>query len=312
MITNIPAHIDEKVKKSFDNLYKLSEDNDVLPLFMEVGISTDYSKGYTSLEGVASAEYFDENGRLVKANLPEGYKVVAEAQEYGLMMETTKKEMLQTKDVDTLVSRYESKKIPALISSLHYRRRSDAFKLLNNGFLDASDSNASLAPDGKSLFGEHKFKSSDVTFNNKATVEAGEEALDFLEEYAGSLVDSQNKPLACDFNVIVVKKGGKAAKAFKKVLNKDSMKATKIGDVNIYNDGKYSLLEVKYITKSDAWFAFDTTQEKALVLDDIQKPQLDKGEEFSKENQKWTHSATGSMRIVCANLPWTIVGYAGK
>jgi hypothetical protein len=35
-LTSISAHTDEKVKKSFDNLYKVSEDNDILKFFMEV------------------------------------------------------------------------------------------------------------------------------------------------------------------------------------------------------------------------------------------------------------------------------------
>jgi hypothetical protein len=46
-------------------------------------------------------------------------------------METTKKEMLNTKDEDTLVKNYENKKVPALVSSLHFLRRTEAFKLLN-------------------------------------------------------------------------------------------------------------------------------------------------------------------------------------
>jgi hypothetical protein len=35
-LVDFPAHVDEKVKESFDNMYKLSEDNDILKFFMEV------------------------------------------------------------------------------------------------------------------------------------------------------------------------------------------------------------------------------------------------------------------------------------
>lgn len=306
-IRDITNHTDEKIKKSFDNMYKLSEDNDILDTFMEVWTSTDYSKGYTSTEWVEGAEFFDETWALQKANLPEGYKVVAESQEYGRYMETTKKEMLNTKDEDTLFSNYENKKIPALISSLHYLRRKSAFALLNGWLKNTWDSGVKLAPDSKPIFGEHKFKSSSVTFNNKTNLKAGEKALDFLEEYAGNLVDSQGKPLPCDFNLIIVKKGSEAARNFRKVLQKEGMKATKIADVNIYNDWKYTVMETQYIENGNHWFAFDTSKDRPFVLDDIQKPTLDP-KEFDNKNQKLTHSATGSMRIVCANLPFYAIG----
>lgn len=310
-IKDISTHIDEKIKKSFENMYQLSEDNDILDTFMEVGTSTDYSKGYTSVEWVEAAEFFDETGALKKANLPEGYKVVSEAQEYGRYMETTKKEMLNTKDEGTLFDSYESKKIPALIASLNYLRRKTAFELLNKWILAVWASGVKNAPDAKPIFGEHKFKSSTVTFNNKTNLKAGEKALDFLEEFAWNLKDSQWKPMACDFNLIIVKKGGEAAKRFRKALYKDWMKATKIADVNIYNDWKYSVMETQYIENWSHWFAFDTSKDRPFILDDIQKPTLDP-KDFDNINQKIVHSATGSMRVVCANLPFYVVGSTGE
>lgn len=305
-IRDISNHTDEKIKKSFDNFYKLSEDNDILDTFMEVWTSTDYSKGYTSIEWVEAADFFDETWALQKANLPEGYKIVSEAAEYGKYMETTTKELLNTKDEDTLFSEYENKKIPALVWSLHYLRRKTAFALLNSIF-DGSK----LAPDSKPIFGEHKFKSSEIKFNNKTNLKAGEKALDFLEEYAWSLVDSQGKPMPCDFNLIIVKKGWEASKNFRKILQKDWMKATKISDVNLYNDWKYTVMETQYIENWNAWFAFDTNKDRAFVLDDIKKPSLDP-KDFDNINQKIIHSAVGSMRVVCANLPFYVVGSTGE
>lgn len=305
-ITEIPSHVEEKVKKSFENTYKASEDNDILPIIFEVWMSTDYSKWYTSTEWIESAEYFDESGELVEAKLPEGYRVTWESKEYWLLMKTTKKEMLQTKDVDTLVSNYEKRKIPALIDSLHFKRRTEAFKLLNDGFTTA------LAPGGKPIFATHKFKSSDVTFKNVTNIKAWEDAMDFIESYCGNLVDSKNRPIDIDINLIIVKKGWSAAKAFKQVLaGNDKLKATTIWEVNIYNNGKYTLMETKHIKDEKKWFAMDNKKEKPFVLDDIQKPKLDSGEDFNKTTQKWTHSATGSMRIICANLPFYVVGSFG-
>ena len=308
-LTSISAHTDEKVKESFDNLYKVSEDNDILKFFMEVWTSTDYSKAYTSVEWIEPAQFFDESGSLQKAELPEGYKVTSEAAEYWQYMETTKKEMLNTKDEDTLVKSYENKKVPALVSSLHFLRRTEAFKLLNFWLKEATDPNVKKAPDGKPIFWEHKFKSSTQTFNNKTNIKAWEEAIDFLEKYAWDLVDSRGKPLPCDFNLILVRKWGDASKKFRKLFWKEGMKATKISDVNIYNDWKYTVLESQYIESGDTWFAFDTSKDKPLILDDIQKPTLDANwESFQRIPQKWIHSATGSMRIVCANLPFYAVG----
>lgn len=309
-IRDISNHTDEKIKKSFDNMYKLSEDNDILDSFMEVWVSTDYSKWYTSVEWVEAAEFFDETWALQKANLPEGYKVTSEAAEYGRYMETTTKEMLNIKDQDTLFSSYENKKIPALIGSLNYLRRKTAFDLLNGWLKNQWDTWVKLAPDTKPIFWEHKFKSSSVTFNNKTNLKAWEKAIDFLEAYAWNLVDSQNKPIACDFNLIIVKKGWDAAKRFRKVLYKDWMKATKIADVNIYNDGKYTVMETQYIDSWDTWFAFDTSKDKPFVLDDIKKPALDP-KDFDNINQKYIHSAVWSMRVVCANLPFYVVGSTG-
>ena len=179
--------------------------------------------------------------------------------------------------------------------------------MLNGWLLDKTDPNVKLAPDAEPIYGTHKFKSSDVTFTNKTNIAWGEDALKFLDKYAWELVDSQWNPIACRFNLIIVKQWGDASIAFKKVFEKNWMKATTIADVNIYNNWTYTLLETPRINSWTAWFAFDTKKDKPFILDEIQKPTLDKSM-FDNVEQTWTHSATGSKRVVCANLPFYTVG----
>ena len=83
MLSNYPAHIDEKVKESFNLFSKEAMENSSLGLIFNVGDSNDYSKGYTSIEGGTGVDYFGEASNLADVDIAEGYKSVGVSKEFG-------------------------------------------------------------------------------------------------------------------------------------------------------------------------------------------------------------------------------------
>jgi len=51
MLTNYPAHIDEKVKESFNMYSTEAMENSSINVLFNVNTTNDYSKGYSSVEG---------------------------------------------------------------------------------------------------------------------------------------------------------------------------------------------------------------------------------------------------------------------
>jgi len=305
MITDYPAHLDEKVKASFNQFSEEAMDNSAINVLFNVGTSNDYSKGYTSVEGGTGVDYFAEGANLADVNNEEGYNSVGVSAEFGGKITVTKKEMLNAKDETTLFNKIVDTKIPVLLSDMYNFVELESMKMLNDGFTTA------LAPDGVEIFGLHTWNSTAATFDNSSTTAAGEAALAELEEYAGAFTDANGKPMPMSPKTLVAKKGGTASVAFRKVLRDNGdMVANTIGNVNIYNNGDYTLIESPYITSATAWYAFDSRQENPLIVDFIQTPMLEE-RDTNSSNLTQTTPASGSFRTGAFEMPITWYGSTG-
>lgn len=304
MLSNYPAHIDEKVKDSFDQFSTTAMDNSSINVLFNVGDSNDYSKGYTSIEGGTGVDYFGEGNNLADVDIAEGYKAVGVAKEFGWKITVTKKEMLNEKDETTLFNKIVDKKIPVLMSDIVNFVEEQTMEMLNLGFT------TSLAPDGAAIFAAHTYKSTGTAFDNSSTTAAGQAALEELEQYAGDFKDANGKVMPMTMNKLVVKKGGLASREFRKVLAGDNkLQAATIGNVNIYNNGTYTLIESPFLTSNTAWFAFDSMKENPLTVDFIQRPTLE--ERQTRENLTQVTPASGSFRYGCFQLPLSWYGSTG-
>lgn len=296
MLNNYPAHIDEKVKESFNMYSKEAMENSSINVLFNVGDSNDYSKGYTSVEGGTGVDFFDEGGNLGDVDIAEGYKSVGVSKEFGGKITVTKKEILNERDETTLFDKITENKIPVLMSDINNFIEEKAMSLLNNGFTTA------LAPDGVPIFGTHTYKSTGLEFTNTSSTAAGEAALAELEKYSGDFKDANGKVMPLSLTTLVAKKGSTAAKNFRKVLAGDNkLQAATIGNVNIYNNGTYTLVETPFISSDTNWFAFDPRKDNGLIVDFIQRPTLE--ERQTRENLTQVTPASGSFRYGAFQLP---------
>lgn len=304
-LAQYPAHIDEKVKASFDQYSMEAMENSSINVLFNVWDSNDYSKGYTTIEGGTGVDYIGESENIDDVNISEWFEAVGTAREFAGKIRVTKKERLNANDETTLFNLIVDKKIPVLMSDHTNFVESQSMQLLNNGFT------TELAPDGVTIFGTHSYKSTGATFDNASTTAAWEAALQELEEYAGDFKDAYGKPMPMSMTTLVVKKGGKASREFRKVLaGQGDMQASEIGNVNIYNNGTYTLIETPFVTSGDAWYAFDSRKDNALIVDFIQRPQLEERFQDPSNLDQITPSSA-SWRFGCYILPTMWYGSTG-
>lgn len=306
MLNQFPAHIDEKVKESANIFSQEAMNNSALNVLFRTENSDDYSKGYTSVEGGTGVDYFGEGADLNDVENKEGWRAVGVSAEFGGKVTITKKEQLNAKDSTTLFNKIVDTKVPVLISDAYNFAEANAMKMLNEGFTTA------LAPDGVAIFGTHTYKSTGASFANKSAsnTAAGESALVELEKHAGAFTDANGKPMPMRMKTLVAKQGGTAARNFRQVLSGDvKMQAATIGNVNIYNNGDYTLIESPYITSDTAWFAFDSSKENALIVEYVQGVML--GERQTRENLTQVYPADASFRYGAFELPTMWYGSTG-
>ena len=308
MLANYPAHIDEKVKESFDMFSTEAMDNSSINVLFNVNNSNDYSKGYTSIEGGSGVDYFGEGADLNDVDSKEGYNTVGVAAEFGWKIRVTKKEMLNESDETTLFNLVIKSKIPVLMSTMLNFVEEQTMTLYNNAFTTA------LSPDAVSIINAtHVYNSTWTTFSNRhaTNIVAGTAALTALEAWAGAFVDANGKPMPVSPKTLLVKKGGSASVAFRQQLATNAdLVATTVGNVNIYNNGDYTLIESPFLTSDTAWFAYDSRAENPLVVDFVQRPTLEARQ--TRENLTQVTPASGSFRFLCAHLPTTIYGSDGS
>jgi hypothetical protein len=298
MLNQYPAHLDEKVKESANMFSMEAQENSSLNIMFKVENSDDYSKGYTSIEGGTGVDYFGEAADLSDVDNLEGWKAVGVSAEFGGKITITKKETLNAKDETTLFNKIVDTKVPVLISDAYNFAEVNAMKMLNLGFTTA------LAPDAVAIFGTHSYKSTGREFINRSPGDtaAGEAALTELEQYCGAFTDANGKPMPMRMKTLIAKQGGTAAKNFRKVLAGDTkMQSATIGNVNVYNNGDYTLIESPFITSDTNWFAKDSTKESALIVEYIQGIILE--DRQTRENLTQVFPASASFRFGAFELP---------
>ena len=60
-IQNFPAHLNGKVKESFNQYAETAQMETAYSMLFKVSDSNDYSRGYTTIEGGDTVGYFGEN-----------------------------------------------------------------------------------------------------------------------------------------------------------------------------------------------------------------------------------------------------------
>ena len=296
MLNNYPAALDEKVKEIHSLESTEALDNSAINIIFEVGDTNDYSKGYTTLEGGTGVDYFGEDANIADVDNAEGYRSVLVSAEFGGKIKVTKKEMNNVPDETTLFNTVITKRLTTLVSDTANFLETQTMQMLNLGFT------TQLAPDAAAIFAQHTYLSTGTQFTNTSSTAAGEAALAELEAYAGNFKDANGKAMPMAMKTIYVKTGGAASVEFRKVLAGDSkLQATTIGNVNIYNNGDYTLVESPFITSGTNWFAKDSRKENPLIVDFVKRPSLNPRQ--TRENLTEVTIQDGSFKFGCVELP---------
>lgn len=302
--TNYVAFQDEKVKEAIMLNSTEAQENMGINVLFDVSDDFDYSKAYTAVEGGTGVSWVDEQGNLANVDTSESYEKVLTSREMAGKVVLTYVERLKRKDPSTLMDFVIDKKTPVAMADIANFVERETMKMMNDGFTTV------LAPDGQPIYGTHTYNSSTETFTNSSTTPAGETALQELEQYAGDFKDAFGKPMPLSLTTLVAKKGSTAARNFRQVLAGDNkLQAATIGNVNIYNNGTYTLIETPFLTSDTAWFAFDPRKDNSNVVEFVERPSLKTM--ITRENMDEVQPVAGSMKYGCVYLPVERYGSTG-
>lgn len=294
----------ERVTTSFENFSKEALTSPVLQKLFNVGDTSNYDEGFTSLEGGTWVGFLNESENLNEVRQNQGYETTLSANEFGGEVRVTLKERNRYKDPTTIYNKVVDSKVTNVQIDMLNFVNIESYKLYNDGFTTA------LAPGGVTIFGTHTYASTDATFTNRVTTAAGEQALSELEQYGGNFKDAFGKPKPMMFKTIIVKLGGSAETAFRNVFDKN-ISPDSIGNVNIYNYGQYKLVASPYITSDTAWYAMAMDQglDNPLKVDFVDRPHIENT--YMDKNLDYVTQMAGSFKTGCVNLPLNLYGSTG-
>jgi len=309
-VQEFPAHLDEKVKESYNQYATAWMLETAVSKFFKIDNSNDYSRGYTTIEGWEEVDYFAEQESLKQINPEEGYNAVGVAAEFGWKVVIDKKERLNAKDVTTLFNKVVNEKVPMLASRMTAFVERQGHQLFNDWFVGATH----LSPDSAAIFGVHTWKSTGTTFDNGVVEVASATGLDNLEAYGWAFVDAFGIEMPLTFRTLVVKTWGSASVILKKLLENNNgvgleMIANTSANVNIYRGGRYNIIETPYISSGTAWFAHATNVQSSFIMDFIQRPMME--ERVRRENLDDVYPTSASFRFGNYLLPADWYGSTG-
>ncbi len=301
--------LNKNVSESFDVGSKFALEQALYPEIADVYTTTNWDESFTSNEGVSGGAVISENQNYPEDTVLPGYLASGVTQQHASNIVISQRALSRASDMSVILNR----EVPAqtksgIINHFDWIENS-THAFLNNGFTDAT-----LSPDGTIVFGLHTWNSSALTFNNSSTLAFSEAALAAMEQYGGAFKDATGKPAPIKFNRIIVQSGGAASRLAKQILFGNIFPPASTG-VNIYNNGRYELIESPYITSSTAWFATTTDpryemQQNPISVGIRQKPTLLDGI-VSASNRSVSYGVTTEAKFYLKQLPISWYGSTG-
>lgn len=299
-------HAGKGLRESFDNAVGTEIESFKDMRLFNIKTTSEWSEEFTSTEGLSGTKELSELEAPPVSNLNEGRTITLTPTRYGNSVMFSQTDWVKSKDNTTKVQEYLNRKKNALLVDVKYKLLDTMFYMYNYAF----DSGATtLAPDGVELCGAHLDKAGSTWFTNKDTQAMDSGAIDTLEYYGGNFKDPQGKAMPIDFNTIIVKKGGSAAREAKKLFA-FGIQPTQVSNVNIY-EGSKTIIETPMITSQTAWFAYDSNLPIDMplyvgIVDPIQmhEPSVEK-------NLAVTYPVTGYWKVGINNQPVNFYGSNG-
>jgi len=293
-----------------------------------------YNDGMSFSKVVSSVDTTEINEKFVSTvresdpkKTPEGAQIAASASYTGYTTIVTP----LPKTTDSITYSYEYMKgkldstqkiekeymfdVRKVVKGLYNDVNVEFFSLMNNGFT------TTLSPDSEILYSAaHKFTDDlpTVTFDNLlAAAVPTVDVLDNLQERAGAFVDPGGIPMSLNPQKLVVKRGGKAFREFKKIIMPERYQPALLSGtndgVNIY-EGEYTMVETPYIATSNEYHFMEnyemSTLRNPLYLGFHDRPTIHSSKEYTDTMTHITGFVTYYKRAV-VNIPIGMYGSVG-
>jgi hypothetical protein len=264
---------------------------------------------FISNEGVTGTRYLDESDTGDEYKKKEGYKTTVDSKCFGGYIEVTEKlRKLDSNDSTVNVDNFLASQSAQVMYDNEHFFVHEIFEMYNDAFTGAKF----LAPDTVALCGTHTWKTGG-TFTNKGTKKMSTDLLDDVDAYAGSFTSADGKPMPLNFDIVLVKKGGDASRAAKKLLLPFNAVFNRVGEVNLY-EGKMTIVETPYITSGDAVFFIDSskmTMDKGAIYVGIEEFPTFR-EPVLEKNGNVSTRISGYFKNAIINMPYCVYGSDGS
>lgn len=268
---------------------------------------------FISNEGVSGTRYLAESETGDEYKKKEGYTTSVDSKCFGGYIEVTEKIMkLDTPDDTTNVDNFLAEQSSQVMYDNEHFFITEIFEMYNDAFTGATY----VAPDTVALCGTHVWKNGTVAnpgFTNKGTKKMSLDLNDDVEAYAGAFKSADGKPMPLNFDMVLVKKGGAAARAAKKIYLPFNTVANRIGEVNMY-EGSKTIIETPYISDEDYVFFIDSskmTMKQGAIYVGVEEAPTFRPAVMQKNGSVSTR-ISGYFKNAIINLPFCVYGSDGS
>ena len=297
-------------------------------MFLDVADTTEGLEKYTTTEGQETAQFVNESGNLPKTELKKGRIVTFIGQGYGSRATISKEVRVQAKDNLTKLQSHVTEEIDRSITNMMQVQEFEGHRFLNQAFTIAAINNPKTAravsiisPDGEPLISATHSYVNGNTFDNLLPAAALTLAtFEDVETRSGAFLDAENNPMPFEAKKLIVKNGGVAHQAAKRILGVRAIDAqyrvATTDDINYRSYDGYTIVATPYMTSSIGYFfvsdysSIQNTLKNPMFLNHQQRPRLE-GLQQESNNLDWTYSFFGHLKLGVRNLPVGIYGSAG-
>jgi hypothetical protein len=299
------------IQKNYTDHSREAMENSAFSKIFEVRNTNEYTTNITSTESMKRPTWLTESQEPVTNRLEKGFKVTLVAQKFGQKLVISEHAREKAKDnMEKLAEHIATEMETATIGTYDFMEQ-EAHRVLNF----ATTSTYYVSPDGQPMISaNHLWNSTGATWSNlMASAPLTASVVDAAAAYGGAFVDAEDKPLPLNFDTIVVKKGGAASRAAKKLFGigtSNQYMATTIGGVNIYF-GEMTIIETPYLTNGNAYFFLDMSGKygNPFLFDIVKAPTV--ADIIAESNGDYVYPYSAFIKIGIQKQPFTVLYNAG-
>lgn len=299
------------IQENFSEYSREAIENSAMSQIFEVRNSSEYTRNVTSTESIKRPSWLAESQEPPSVRLEKGYKATFVSRRFGEKIVISEDARTKAGDSMENLAEHINEEMSAAVAGTYDFMEEEAHRILNN----STNTTFYASPDGQALISaNHVWNSTGLTWSNlQASAPLSAATVDAAMAYGGAFTDAEGKPMPINFTHIVVKKGGAASRAAKKLFGintSNQFMATTIGGVNIYF-GELTIVETPYLDNGNEYFFMDLSGKfgNPLMFDIIKAPTA--GELIAESNGDYVYPYSAYVNIGIQKLPFTILRNAG-